>query len=84
MNLLNSLIGCLVLVFSFLIDCPYTFACVIRTILKGESYTASLIHSLGGVIQCLLKFEITFYQILEISKNLLWTKKNSGFCLVEI
>ena len=63
------------LVFSFLVDCPSTCACVIRTVLKGESYTASLIHSLGGVVHRLLKFEYFFNQISEISENLLWREK---------
>ena len=67
-QVLPSLVGCSDLVINFLIDCPYTCVCVIRTVYKVKvMYTASLIHSLARVIQCLLKFEILFlYQILEI------------------
>ena len=83
-QVLPSLVLCSDLVFSFLIACFSTSACsIIRTILKSENYSASLIHSLGIVIQRLLKFELLFfyYQILEISGNLMWTKKNKVFAL---
>ena len=62
-SVLPSLVGCSDLVFRFLIDYPYTCACVIRTIFKYKSYTAFSIHSVGGVIQRLFKFELLFFLI---------------------